>query len=63
MTKAIAQSVDKIIARGHEIVGCQKQIDDMQRAYEAGEITANEALHLLAAIIYTLSIEDMQTAH
>lgn len=56
-------SVEAIIARAHQIAGLRGEIDNIARLHEDGELTPFEALHLLAAVIYALSHEDMTTAH
>ena len=59
----VKQSVDALIARAHEIHALHNDTLNVSRLHADGKLTAFETLHLLAAIIYALSEEDMRTLH
>ena len=63
MNNASMQSIEARINRAHEIHALKNDTLNVTRLHADGKLTAFETLHLLAAIIYALSEEDMRTLH
>jgi hypothetical protein len=63
MTPEIQQSLDELFAAARTIIGLRAEIENVKRQYRAGEISDDEAMHILTTIIFAIEETGKRTAH
>lgn len=64
MTEAeVSRTIEALEARVQQIHDLNEVAANIMRLRNQNEITQFEALHLMSAVVYALSVEDMQTRH
>ena len=59
----LSQTIDKFELRVQQIHDLDEIAKKIMHLRNQKEITQIEALHLMSAVVYALSVEDMQTRH
>jgi|LakMenEpi03Aug12_release.lakeMendotaPanAssembly.Ray.scaffolds.fasta_scaffold1928271_2 hypothetical protein len=63
MQTEIQQSFDELCAAARTIVGLRAEIEAVKRQHRAGEISNDEALHILTTIIFAIEVTGKHTKH
>ena len=63
MQTEIQQSLDELDATARTIIGLRAEIENVKRQHRAGEISDDDALHILTSIIFALEETGKHTSH
>jgi hypothetical protein len=63
MTPEIQQSLDELFAAARTIIGLRAEIENVKRQHLNGEISDDEAMHILTTIIFALEATSQHTTH
>jgi hypothetical protein len=63
MQTEIQQSFEELFAAANTIIGLRAEIENVKRQHRSGEISDDEALHILTTIICAIEETGKRTAH